>query len=212
MEKLLVCQALDERDFLEKKINDLVAKMDYIVVLKEKDTAYKGKPVDKLEEQIKADWQSAVDQIDRYNRICRAITQSNAVTEITFKDGKKMTIAEAITLKNINKVKDLKSKLLFFAQRAFGTATVKEQDIEKSQASRREDYITTQLNNQGDKKTIDEDFLKAIDQLMKPYNAKIVDPLGIEEKINALQAEKDAFDAEVETLIKISNATTFVEF
>ena len=56
------------------------------------------------------------------------------------------------------------------------------------------------------------DFLKAIDQLMKPYNAKIIDPLGIEEKINALQAEKDAFDAEVETLIKISNATTFVEF
>lgn len=212
MEKLLVCQALDERDFLEKKINDLVAKMEYIAVLREKDTAYKGKPVDKLEEQIKADWQSAVDQIDRYNRICRAITQSNAVTEITFKDGKKMTIAEAITLKNVNKTKDLKSKLLFYAMRAFNSATIKEQDIEKSQSSRREDYITTQINNQGDKKTIDEDFLKAIDQLMKPYNAKVIDPLGIEDKVNELQAEKDAFDAEVETLIKISNATTFVEF
>ena len=212
MEKLLVCQALDERDFLEKKINDLISKMDYIVVLREKDSAYKGKPVDKLEEQIKADWQSVTDQIDRYNRICRAITQSNAVTEITFKDGKKMTIAEAITLKNVNKIKDLKSKVLFFAQRAFESATIKEQDIEKSQASKREDYITTQLNNQADKKTIDEDFIKAIDQIMKPYNAKAIDPLGLEEKINELKAEKEAFEAEVETLIKISNATTFVEF
>jgi bisphosphoglycerate-dependent phosphoglycerate mutase len=89
---------------------------------------------------------------------------------------------------------------------------MKQNDIERSQAEKREAYITTQLNNQSKDKTVGADFLNAIEQLLKPYNCKVIDPLNLEEKINVLQAEVDSFRSEVETLIKISNATTYVEF
>ncbi len=213
MEQLLVCQALDERDFLEKKIKDLINKMNYIVVVREKDTTYKGKSIKDLEDQIKSDWQSAVDQIDRYERICRAITHSNANTKIKFKDGREMTIAEALTLKNsIKSGVDLKGRLAYNASLAFTEAMRKEQDIERSQNGRREDYINTQLSNQSDNKSISEEFIEAIGQLMAPYNAKVVDPIGISDKIDKLNSDVEAFKSEVETLIKISNATTMIEF
>ena len=213
MEQLLVCQALDERDFLEKKIKDLINKMHYIVVVREKDTTYKGKSIKDLEDQIKSDWQSAVDQIDRYERICRAITHSNANTKIKFKDGREMTIAEALTLKNsIKSGVDLKGRLAYSASAAFAEAMRKEQDIERSQNGRREDYINTQLSNQSDNKSISEEFIEAIGQLMAPYNAKVIDPIGISDKIDKLNGDVEAFKSEVETLIKISNATTMIEF
>ena len=213
MEQLLVCQALDERDFLEKKITDLINKMNYIVVVREKDTAYKGKPINTLEDQIKSDWQSVTDQIDRYERICRAITLSNASTKIKFKDGREMTVAEAITLKNAAKTgSDLRGMLSYNAIRAFNDAMIKEQEIERTQNSRREDYINTQLSNQSGDKNVSNEFIEAIGHLMAPYNAKVIDPIGISDKIDKIEAESEAFKAEVETLIKISNATTMIEF
>ena len=79
-EKMLVTQALDERDLLVKKISDKIDKDEYA---KEAESAY----------------QQIVDLIERFQKIDAAIVASNAETEITTSYGK-FTVAGAISLRS----------------------------------------------------------------------------------------------------------------
>ena len=54
--------------------------------------------------------------------------------------------------------------------------------------------------------------LNAIETFVKPNTPKMVDPLSIKELIDKLNADRDVFLAEVDTLIKVSNATNTIEF
>jgi hypothetical protein len=215
-EKLLVAQALDERDFLYSKLTKLIKDSTFVETCREKDTAVKGKTIEDLNKDIASNYQSIIDQIDRYDRICRAITLSNAVTKIQFKNGKEMTIAEALAYKsNINSKKidkqPLKSLLLHIMDIQIQDMRETELRIEADQQRNRDRYIQTQLENQANKE-ISPEFAKSIDVLLAPYNAKRIDPINIEEKYKAMEEEVSSTLAEIETLIKVSNATTYIEF
>lgn len=211
MEKMLVAQALDERDLLKKKIIDKIDKCKFVAICKEKDERINSTPIDKIEEDIKSDWQSIKDMIDRYNRINRAIILSNAQTIIKFKDGTEMTKAEAITLKNSKKTYNFELQLIGNATADYNDAVRKAAIIEQQQNQSREQHITSMLNGT-DKKVLDEDSIKIIDGFVKPFAPKWIDPLNIKEEISNLTEKVNAFDSEVETLLKVSNATTEIEF
>ena len=213
-EKLLVAQALDERDFLYKKIMSLIYDTTFTDVVKEKDTSYLGKPITEVTESIKATYQSIVDQIDRYNRICKAITLSNANTTITFKNGKTITVAEALALKgsiNGSTKSSLEELLIDKLEKQVNEVAFKKNRIESEQEKNRDRYINTQLANQ-DSKQITTEFATAIDQIIAPFNPKVIDPINAAEKLANLREHVDAVKAEIDTLIKISNATTYIEF
>ena len=214
MEKLLVAQALDQRDFLKKKINDAINSMEYVLVCKEKDTKIKGSSVEDIEERIKSDWQSVNDMIDRYNRIKKAIVLSNATTTIKFTDGTEMTKAEAIALKNSERGVSgdaFEYNLIMAAKTAFNKSIRLEDQINHNYELSREDFIKTQLQG-SDKKTLDDASLEAIDKAIAPFAAKWINPLDIDKKIKELEDKHSMFKNEVDTLLKISNATTYVEF
>ena len=79
-EKMLVTQALDERDLLVKKITDKIRKAKLVDTKKrnEERTAGERVTVDEFGRAAQSAWQQIMDLIDRYQRIDAAIVASNA--------------------------------------------------------------------------------------------------------------------------------------
>ena len=83
-EKMLVTQALDERDLLVKKIADKIEKASFVDTIKPNEEKVYAKRIDKEEYAREAEsaYQQIVDLIDRFQKIDAAIVDSNARTEI----------------------------------------------------------------------------------------------------------------------------------
>ena len=84
-EKMLVTQALDERDLLVKKINDKIVKASFVDTIRpneEKVYERKIRREDYIKEAESA-YQQIMDLIDRFQKIDAAIVASNAKTQIT---------------------------------------------------------------------------------------------------------------------------------
>lgn len=89
-EKMLVTQALDERDLLVKKINDKIEKASFIDTIKPNEDKVFEKRI-KKEDYVKeatAAYQQITDLIERFQTIDAAIVDSNAKTEISTSYGK----------------------------------------------------------------------------------------------------------------------------
>ena len=100
-EKMLVTQALDERDLLVKKITDKIAKASFVDTIKPNEDKVYAKRIDKTEyaKEAEAAYQQINDLIDRFQKIDAAIVDSNAKTEIKTSYGT-FTVAGAISLRS----------------------------------------------------------------------------------------------------------------
>ena len=76
MEKMLVTQALDERDLLVKKINDKISRASFVDVAKANEEKVISAKITKEEfcENAKATFQQINDLISRFVRIDQAIS------------------------------------------------------------------------------------------------------------------------------------------
>lgn len=54
--------------------------------------------------------------------------------------------------------------------------------------------------------------LEVVEAYVKENTTELVDPLGVQKKMEYLKEKKTTLLAELETQIKVSNATTFIEF
>ena len=100
-EKMLVTQALDERDLLVKKITDKIVKASFVDTMKPNEDKVFVKRISKEEyaQEAEAAYQQIIDLIDRFQKIDAAIVASNANTEITTSYGS-FTVAAAISLRS----------------------------------------------------------------------------------------------------------------
>ena len=100
-EKMLVTQALDERDLLVKKITDRIRKAKLVDTKKrnEEKTGGERVTVEEFGKAAQSAWQQIMDLIDRYQRIDAAIVASNAATWVETTYGR-YTVAGAISLRN----------------------------------------------------------------------------------------------------------------
>lgn len=216
MEKMIVTQALDERDLLKKKIRDAIAKCDFVAVQKPGDDviAQDKQKVADYEAEVKASFQSIRDMMDRYTRLDAAILLANATTKIEVA-GKTMTRAAAINLRKMMKGQGL-------ADTDFTDAMIRKMTtdldrarlkIAKSQevADRQREVMSNSLVS-SDKKVLSEDNLKSITAYCDNLVLKLVDPIEIEKTIADMQEKWDNLTTNLESEIRISNATTYVEF
>lgn len=99
-EKMLVTQALDERDLLIKKITDKVHKAKLVDTKKRNEEKNAGErvAVEDFGKAAQSAWQQIMDLIDRYQRIDAAIVASNAATVETSYG--RYTVTGAISLRN----------------------------------------------------------------------------------------------------------------
>ena len=216
MEKMIVTQALDERDLLKKKIRDAIAKCDFVAVQKPGDDviAQDKQKVADYEAEVKASFQSIRDMMDRYTRLDAAILLANATTKIEVA-GKTMTRAAAINLRKMMKGQGL-------ADTDFTDAMIRKMttDLDRARlkiarsqevADRQREVMSNSLVS-SDKKVLSEDNLKSITAYCDNLVLKLVDPIDIEKTIADMQEEWDNLTTNLESAIRISNATTYVEF
>lgn len=216
-EKMLITQALDERDLLVKKIGDKIRKNSFIATKKHNTDiiAEQKQSAEEFKKEAESAFQSIQDLIARFNRIDAAIVRSNAETMIETSCGS-MTVAGAISLRNRMKgcgsydgEADFEGKLLEKLGSDYNKA------IQKAEAKNKELDNTAEgmrLSILGkDAKTKDDKPLAVVDAYVTENITELVDPLEIKKKIDSLEEKRNLLLRELDTQIKVSNATTFIE-
>lgn len=216
-EKMLVTQALDERDLLVKKITDKIVKASFVDTIKPNEDKVFAKRIDKDEYAKVAEsaYQQIVDLIDRFQKIDAAIVASNANTEITTSYGT-FTVAGAIALRSrlrgagtYGDDADFEGRL----QRKFENEyNERVQFCDRKNMQLQATAEDMRLSILGkDSKTKEEKPLGVVEAYVKENTTELVDPLDVKKKVEALQEKRNTLLTELDTQIKVSNATTFVE-
>ncbi|MBQ6520793.1 MAG: hypothetical protein IJI14_18970 [Anaerolineaceae bacterium] len=217
-EKMLMTQALDERDLLVKKINDKIEKIKLVDVKKrnEETTADNRISVEEFSKNAESAYQQITDLIERYQRLDAAIIASNAATWIETIYGK-YTVADAIALRNRLKGEGVYSVDASFEssiieqfrkqyQNAIMVADAKNKNVERQAEEMRMSILGK------DSKTKELKPLDVVDAYVKENTTEIIDPLGAKKKMQELHEKIETWLSELNTRIKVSNATTFIEF
>lgn len=215
-EKMLVTQALDERDLLKKRISDAINKANLVSVKRPNDTKTEsGVNVEEFEKDAKSMLQKIKDLIDRYERLDTAILLSN-VNETVEVAGKEITRASAINLRKnlINTVRpsvtDFRGMLISKLSSEIGSAKLQIQKSQSIADKQREIMVHNTSSSEG--KSITQEAMQGIEAYCESIIGVLVDPIKAEDSLADLVAERDALISNLESAIKISNATTYVEF
>ena len=207
MRKISITEALNELKLYDSKITKAITNATLCGATKKSSDKVGVVKKEDFEDRAKASYQSVTDLIANRNTLKSAVVKSNAVTEVTVVD-KVMTVAEAIERKNSIEYDET---LLNEMKRQYANATATVDKENKKVDAKVDDLLTTLVGKDSDKKLNKEDQ----EAVEKPYREKnefeFIDPLGLYEKIQALEADIDGFKSNVDTVLVLSNATTFIE-
>ena len=216
-EKMLVTQALDERDLLAKKIKDKIEKASFVDTIKPNEERVFEKRIIKEDyvKEVKASYQQIFDLIDRYQRIDAAIVDSNANTMITTSYGA-FTVSGAISLRRRlrgesmrDREADFEGKLKMKMQNEYNLR-IRFCDDKNSKLQETAEEMRLSILGK-DTKVKDDKPLGVVDAYVKENTTELVDPLDVKKKIEILEEKKRKLLMELDTQIKVSNATTFIE-
>lgn len=211
--KLLITQALDERDLLVKKINSKIERIDFVDGKKRNEEKVIQQVITKEEfcKKVKTSYQQIQDLIKRYQKIDEAIITSNANTYIETSFG---TYSVAIALSMRNRLRELNAMDFETILRNKMEENYYEVLELKDLRNRRleEDAEKMRLSILGkDGKYKDDKPLSVVDAYISENTVELIDPLNVLDEIESLKDKHTTLLSELETKIKISNATTFIE-
>ena len=207
MRKISITEALLELKLYDGKINKALTSAKFVGAKKKSADKVGVFTVKNFEENAKASYQSVSDLIRNRAKLKAAIVQSNAITSVEIA-GKKYTVAEAIERKN-SIVYDKQFLMVLQSQWVKATDDVLKEN--KKVDAQIDKMLEGFLGKDSDKKVSEQELASISD----PYRAKnefdLVDPLNLYEKIQLLEEEINAFEAEVDVKLSISNSTTYIE-
>lgn len=216
-ERLLVTQALDERDLLVKRINDKIAKASFIDTIKNNEDTVADARIDKeaFGQNAASQYQQITDLIDRFQKIDAAIVASNASTKIETSYGE-FTVAGAISLRG-----RLRGQGVYTDEADFEGALLKKMQREYADSVNTAETKNRQLNLTAenmrlsilgkDAKVKEEKPLDVVEEYVRENTTVLVDPLDIQKKSTELKEKRENLLRELDTQIKVSNATTYIE-
>lgn len=216
-EKMLVTQALDERDLLVKKIADKIAKASFVDTIKPNEDKVYEKRISKDEYTKEAEgaYQQIMDLIERFQKIDAAIVASNAVTQVTTSYGV-MSVAGAIALRSrlrgvgaYREDAEFEGKLQRKLAKEY-SERVQFCDRKNSQLETTAEEMRLSILGK-DSKTKEEKPLGVVEAYVKENTTELVDPLDAKKKIEMLEEKRSTLLTELDTQIKVANATTFIE-
>ena len=216
-DKMLVTQALDERDLLVKKIADKIDKASFVDTIKPNEEKVFEARIsrDDFAKGAESAYQQIQDLIDRFQKIDAAIVASNAQTKITTSYGE-FTVAGAISLRSrlrgcgsydgdASFEFELQCKMESEFKRNLSLAESKNKQLQSTAENMRLSILGK------DTKMKDEKPLEVVEAYVRENTTELVDPLEVQKKIAKLQEKQDTLLTELDTQIKVSNATTFIE-
>ena len=215
MEKLLVCEALDERDFLRKKIISSIRSAKFIASKRKKDQKVGGiVTVEEFEKDAKATYQSITDLMDRYKRLDTAIVLANAQTKIKTRSGVEMTRAAAIAMRKAlfeSDDSDFEGLLLSTMTSQYNNSVSQVAMLDKKADTELENYKNN-LTGRDSKTALSSEQIEMCEKLTADLHGELIDPLSLESKIREREEAYCKLKKELDSAIKTSNATTYVEF
>ncbi|GEM_PF-151916 len=234
-ERITISEALDRRDLLRKKLFQKIEAAHLIDCKKsnEENTYLYRKTPEAFSEEVKSTWQSIWDQIHYYDRLEAAIVQSNSETVIETSFGK-LTVTAAIAMRNrlrqsgqplLTKIgrfslpqkenddqiySDFERRLTEIMESQYETILKevrdRNMDLEKNAAEMRKEILGKETRGKDDNSA-----LKVVDVYVKENTTELQDPLEIHKKLQEIRQNREAMMAELNTKLKISNATTMIE-
>lgn len=205
--KISITEALTELKLYDQKINKALSSAFFVDSKKKSSDKVGNFKLENFEANAKASYQSVSDLIENRAKLKSAIVQSNATTMVEIA-GKKYTVAEAIERKN----SIMYDKMLLQTMKSqWATATNNVEKENKRVDTQVDKMLETFLGKDSEKKVSEAD----LNAISEPYRAKneweLVDPLNLYAKIQAMDADIDAFEADVDVRLSISNSVTYIE-
>ena len=216
-ERMLITQALDERDLLVKKINDKISKAGFVDTVKVNEEKVYDKRISReaFTVQAQASYQQIQDLMQRFQKIDAAIVGSNAATMITTSQGS-YTVAGAISLRSRMRGNGAYGEDADFEKRLRDKMkTEYDQRVSHSELKNRQLQATAEnmrLSILGkDTKVKDDKPLEVVEAYVKENTTELVDPLDVKKMLKEMEERRMDLLTELDTQIKVSNATTFIE-
>lgn len=210
MREISVTQGLVDLKLYDKKIDSAISALEkYAVIGKKKCATDLGTfgTVEEFEAKAKALFQKAEDYIRNRNELKAAITLSNATTHLDV-DGTDMTRATAIDMKDAIKYK---KALLARLKASFASVSAKVELENRRVEQSIEDALNSYTSRDGSKKISEDEQDIIIKKRHEAGDFEMIDPLGIANLIDELEAEIDGFESAVDTALTVSNSTTFIK-
>lgn len=207
MEKVTIHRALSELKLIGAKIEKGIEEIMPSGIV-QKDKLVNGNyQKEDFEKTAKEKFQSVTDLIERRNKIKSAIVQANGLTKVSIA-GQEMTIADAINLKSVIVYK---KKLVETLKKRHKTALVNlEQNNAKVEANALQ--LAQVALGKADVKIGANDAQAVIEPFLKANKFELVDPIGVDKKVEEIEKKTGDFEAEVDAVLSEINAVTFIEF
>lgn len=206
-ETMTVHEALSDLKRMDGRVNDALSSV-FVTTKSHSAKKINGVDVEDVKKEIQASFDKVSDLIRRRTALKKAITLSNAKTMVTV-NGEQFTVAEAIDLKQHGM--ELKSMLLATLTRQFDAARRKLSYNESAELQNSADNYLVSMFGTKEVKTAAAEIQKAREDFIEMKSIELIDPLKIEEKIQALSEEISAFEAKIDSALSVSNALTTIE-
>lgn len=204
--KMTIHRALSELKLIDSKIEKQIGEISPSGIYQ------KGKLINGYLTQedfgatAKSKYDSITDLIGRKTKIKSAIVKANTETKVSV-GGKQMTIADAITFKDVVKFQKKLIQTLKTRQNEVVGHLNKQNEIVRNNAK----AITEAALGKDNVKVNKED----VDAIQLPYLAAnefhLYNPLEVDKKIELLEKEVGNFEAEVDAVLSEINAVTIIE-
>ena len=213
-EKMLITQALTEKETLQDEICRLIqeSKFCFADTICEREEKTQQRKLNETEFSRNAQelFEKIQEKIKRYYQIEEAIIVSNAKVKIHTQVGD-FTVAGAVSLRNRLRGKSTYQNSLFEVNMDQEyTRSVQQIKNMNLQLEERADAIRLSILGK-DSKGKGDNSLDSVNDFRKENTMELVDPLDIKTLIDENEAKRNALLSELDTRLKVSNATTFIE-
>lgn len=206
-ESMSVHKALSELKILDDRILKTMRDSVFCAANKHFNKKLKGIPVEDYKLVMKSNYDKVTDLIKRQKAIKKAVTKSNATTMVEIA-GVPYTVAEAIWMKQSGSESDKNFLTILKSQYASaqGEILAGNRDMDKKV----EDYLAKMYGTKESRTDLDE-----VEDARKKYidnnTVELVDPINIMKVMLNMEEEINAFMAEVDSALSVSNAITQIE-
>ena len=208
-ETMTVHKALAELKILGGRRDSKILSGDFVITKKNNQDTVKGKTVEQYKAKTTEAFQKASDLIRRRNAIKNAVVVSNAKTMVKIGD-KEYTVVEAIEKKNHGMDYYIQLRDILRQQ-----LSKQKTELEKHNASlqqKAEQFAVAMMGGKDvkDVKTDSDEYVASMNTYIKANTMTLLDPLGIEAKIEELDDMINTFLPEVDAALSVSNAVTTI--
>lgn len=208
-ETMTVHKALAELKVLDSRIESAILSGDFVITKKNNQDTVKGKTAEQYKAKTTEAFQKASDLIRRRNAIKNAVVVSNAKTMVKIGD-KEYTVVEAIEKKNHGMDYYIQLRDILRQQ-----LSKQKTELEKHNASlqqKAEQFAVAMMGGKDvkDVKTDSDEYVASMNTYIKANTMTLLDPLGIEAKIEELDDMINTFLPEVDAALSVSNAVTTI--